>query len=74
MQSRWRWWAGLRLVDALDARGTLPRYHLLHAARADLLRRLDRKPEARDAYEAALELATHEAERTFLERRIRELS
>jgi len=66
--------AGLRLVDALNARGTLARYHLLHAARADLLRRLGREEEARDAYEAALDLATHAAERAFLARRISELS
>jgi RNA polymerase sigma-70 factor (ECF subfamily) len=61
---------GLRLLDALEARGGLPGYHLLPAARADLLRRLGRAEEALRAYRAALELATNEAERRFLERRV----
>src|SRR5581483_2682342 len=64
---------GLRLIDAIDARGELRDYHLLHAARADLLRRLGRVADARGAYETALGLCTLEPERRFLERRISEL-
>jgi RNA polymerase sigma-70 factor (ECF subfamily) len=65
--------AGLALVDALaDAR--LDDYHLLHATRADFLRRLDRTEEAAAAYRRALELAANPAERALLERRLAELS
>ena len=62
--------AGLLLVDAIAARGELRDYHLLHAAHADLLRRLERFDAALAAYETALGLATVEPERRFLERRI----
>jgi RNA polymerase sigma-70 factor (ECF subfamily) len=62
--------AGLALVDALLARGELADYHLAHAARADLCRRLERKAEARASYERALALARQEPERRFLERRL----
>ena len=65
--------SGLLLLDAIEARGELRDYHLLAAARADLLRRLGEVAEAVGAYEKALELATLEPERRFLERRIREL-
>jgi RNA polymerase sigma-70 factor (ECF subfamily) len=65
---------GLALVDAVMADGDLDRYHLAHAARADLLRRLDRTADARDAYRRALELAEQEPERRFLRRRLDELS
>ena len=54
--------AGLAAVDRLD----LPGYHLFHATRADLLSRLGRTGEAREAYDRALDLATNEAERAFL--------
>jgi RNA polymerase sigma-70 factor (ECF subfamily) len=64
---------GLLLADAIDARGELRGYHLLHAVRADLLRRLGRTAEARAAYETALELVTLEPERRFLQRRLNEL-
>jgi RNA polymerase sigma-70 factor (ECF subfamily) len=60
----------LALVDGLE----LDRYHYLHATRAELLRRLDRVVDARAAYERALELVRADAERTFLERRLAELS
>ena len=63
----------LDLIDALAARGTLDGYHLLPAVRADLLRRLDRRAEAKDAYRAALALARLEPERRLLARRIAEL-
>ena len=57
--------AGLALVDALDLDG----YHLFHAVRADLLRRLGRDAEAAVAYEAALARTENAAERDFLRRR-----
>ena len=66
--------AGLALIDALFARGELDDYHLAHAARADLLRRLGRNAEARAAYERALTLARQEPERRFLEKRLVELA
>lgn len=66
--------AGLALIDAILARGDLANYHLAHAARADLCRRLGRVAEARAAYERALSLTQQEPERRFLERRLRELS
>lgn len=65
--------AALTLVDALAAGGDLDRYHLLHAARADLLRRLGAPAEAAVSYARALELVTNDAERRFLERRLREV-
>ncbi|MEP9317938.1 RNA polymerase sigma factor [Pseudomonas sp. LABIM340] len=65
--------AGLAQVDAILARGDLLDYHLAHAARADFCRRLERREQARGAYERALELAKLEPERRFLEQRIREL-
>src|SRR3989475_11192059 len=63
----------LALIDALAAGGELDRYHLLHAARADLLRRLGSDAEAAKSYARALSLATNDAERRFLERRLREV-
>jgi RNA polymerase sigma-70 factor (ECF subfamily) len=66
--------AGLALIDAILSRGDLADYHLAHAARADLCRRLGRKAEARNSYERALGLAQQEPERRFLERRLAELS
>jgi RNA polymerase sigma-70 factor, ECF subfamily len=65
---------GLELIDAILARGDLRDYHLAHAARADLLRRLGRVAEARAAYERALDLVRQEPERRFLERRLDQLS
>jgi len=64
---------GLALIDAILARGELREYHLAHAARADLFRRLGRKSEAEAAYQRALELAVEEPERRLLERRLKEL-
>jgi RNA polymerase sigma-70 factor (ECF subfamily) len=66
--------SGLALIDAILERGQLDAYHLAHAARADLLRRLGRTAEARAAYRRALELTRHEPERRFLERRLNELA
>ena len=64
---------GLRLVDALTA-DPLTTYHLLPATRADFLRRLGRRTEATAAYREALTLATTDAERRYLEKRLREVS
>jgi RNA polymerase sigma-70 factor (ECF subfamily) len=66
--------AGLELIDAILARGELADYHLAHAARADLCRRLGRPADARESYQRALALARQEPERRFLERRLRELA
>jgi RNA polymerase sigma-70 factor, ECF subfamily len=63
--------SALALVDRLDP--DLDRYHYLHATRAELLRRLDRREEARTAYGRALELVHSDAERRFLEQRLVEL-
>jgi RNA polymerase sigma-70 factor (ECF subfamily) len=65
--------AGLVLVEALGANGALADYHLFHATRADLLRRLGRRGEAATAYERALVLVTNDAERAFLARRLDEV-
>ena len=65
--------AGLTLVDAILARGELADYHLAHAARADLCRRLGHVNDARGAYERALALATQAPERRYLARRLAEL-
>ncbi|MFN8467987.1 MAG: RNA polymerase sigma factor [Caldilineaceae bacterium] len=67
-------WAGIVLVDAILARGDLSEYHLVHAAQADMYRRLHRTTEARAAYQRALALAQQSAERRYLERRMRELA
>jgi RNA polymerase sigma-70 factor, ECF subfamily len=61
--------AALAMVERLE----LDRYHYLHATRAELLRRLDRVEDAREAYERALELVHSEAERRFLEQRLAQL-
>jgi RNA polymerase sigma-70 factor (ECF subfamily) len=66
--------AGLALIDAILARGDLAEYHLAHAARADMCRRLGRKEEARNSYARALSLTQQEPERRFLERRLAELA
>lgn len=65
--------AGLGLIDDILATGDLADYHLAHAARADLCRRLGRKAEARESYEQALALAKQEPERRFLQQRLREM-
>jgi RNA polymerase sigma-70 factor (ECF subfamily) len=62
------------LIDGLAAAGDLDDYHLLHAARADLLRRAGSNVEAAKSYERALALVTNESERRFLQRRLREVS
>jgi RNA polymerase sigma-70 factor, ECF subfamily len=62
--------AALPLIDALASQPELERYHLLHAARGDLLRRLNRAADASAAFERARDLATNEQERRFLEKRM----
>jgi RNA polymerase sigma-70 factor (ECF subfamily) len=64
---------GIEQIDAILAQGQLHDYHLAHAARADLCRRLGRSAEAREAYERALALVKQEPERRFLERRLQAL-
>jgi RNA polymerase sigma-70 factor, ECF subfamily len=66
--------AGLALIDQLVRSGELREYHLLHATRADFLRRLGRSIEADDAYREALSRARTDAERRYLRRRLEELS
>jgi predicted RNA polymerase sigma factor len=62
---------GLALLDEIDG---LDEYHLLHAARADLYRRLDRRDDAAASYRRALELTSNDSESRFLERRLAEVS
>jgi RNA polymerase sigma-70 factor (ECF subfamily) len=64
---------GLQLIDGLAASNDLEDYHLLHAARADFLRRMSDFPEAEKSYQRALELATNESERRYLQRRLKEV-
>jgi RNA polymerase sigma-70 factor (ECF subfamily) len=64
---------GLALLDELEKREELEEFHLLPAARADLLRRLRRVTEAAEAYRRALTLATNDIERRFLQRRLAEI-
>ncbi len=66
--------AGLALIEAILGRGDLKDYHLAHAARADLCRRLGKTTQARAAYKRAISLARQEPERRFLERRLAELA
>ena len=64
---------GLAMMDGIAASGELDSYPYLHAARADLLRRLERWSEAETAYRRALELTSNGAERAFLEGRLAEV-
>jgi len=63
---------GLDLMKELAAAGDLENYHLLHAARADMHRRLGRHTEAAEEYQKALALVTNDSERRYLERRLKE--
>jgi RNA polymerase sigma-70 factor (ECF subfamily) len=65
--------SGLVILDILSAANDLENYHLLHASRADLLRRLGMNESAAQSYSRALELATNESERRFLQRRLKEM-
>jgi RNA polymerase sigma-70 factor (ECF subfamily) len=66
--------AGLVLIEPLLDQGGLGRYHLAHAAKADLLHRLGRFPEAKVSYEAALALTQQGPEQRFLKRRLTEIA
>jgi RNA polymerase sigma-70 factor (ECF subfamily) len=65
---------GMALLDMLEQRGDLKQYYLLHAARADLLRRLGHWSDAQRAYRQALELCQNDTERSFLRRRLDEVA
>jgi RNA polymerase sigma-70 factor (ECF subfamily) len=65
--------AGLEMIDSLSDSDDLENYHLLHAARADLLRRMGLHAEAAKNYERALELVTNDSERRYLEKRLRQV-
>jgi RNA polymerase sigma-70 factor, ECF subfamily len=64
---------GLHQIDDILARGDLTDYHLAHAARADLCRRLGRIEDARASYQQALALVKQEPERRFLQKRLHDL-
>ncbi|HLW54532.1 MAG TPA: RNA polymerase sigma factor [Candidatus Angelobacter sp.] len=64
---------GLAQIDSVGESGRLDQYHLFHAARADILRRLGRKKEAAAAYREAISLATNKVEQEYLSRRLEEL-
>jgi len=66
--------AGLQRIDAILLNGDLADYHLAHAAKADLCRRLGRTTEARESYQRALALVKQEPERRFLKKRLQELN
>jgi RNA polymerase sigma-70 factor (ECF subfamily) len=65
--------SGLAIIDAIAASGHLDTYHLFHAARADLMRRIGSHHEAATSYARALELVTNDRERRYLQRRLREV-
>ena len=64
---------GLEMIDRTGSSGELESYHLYHAARADLLRRMERKAEALESYHRGLALTTNAVELRYLRRRIAEL-
>jgi RNA polymerase sigma-70 factor (ECF subfamily) len=66
--------SALTLIDDLARQGELENYHLLHATRADLLRRMGKTEDAAGSYQQALALVTNDSERRFLERRLREVT
>src|SRR3989441_4874826 len=65
---------GLRLIEEVGANGKLEHYYLFHAARADLLRRLNRLQEATTAYRRALALTTNHVEQQYLRKRLNEVA
>ena len=64
---------GLALIEDLMSSGDLDDYHLLHAAKADLLRRIGSRTSAAESYKRALQLVTNESEKRYLERRLKEV-
>jgi RNA polymerase sigma-70 factor, ECF subfamily len=65
---------GLELIGEAGASGELSEYHLFHAARADILRRLGRRAEAAEAYREALSRTSNRVEQSYLSRRLEEVS
>jgi RNA polymerase sigma-70 factor (ECF subfamily) len=65
---------GLAQIDQVGASGRLEEYHLFHAARADILRRLGRKTESAEAYAAALKLVTNKVEQQYLRDRLKQVA
>ena len=65
--------SGLAIIDALASKGELKNYHILHAARAELLRRSGSREEAAKSYARALELVANDSERRYLQRRLKEV-
>jgi len=65
---------GLAQIDEIGVSGELEEYHLFHAARADILRRLGRKSESAEAYSAALKLATNKVEQEYLRERLKQVA
>ncbi|HET9285373.1 MAG TPA: RNA polymerase sigma factor [Candidatus Angelobacter sp.] len=65
---------GLAQIDKVGASGELEQYHLFHAARADILRRLGRRTESAKAYAAALRLATNQVEKNYLQERLKQVA
>jgi len=65
---------GLAQIDEVGACGRLEDYHLFHAARADILRRLGRRTESAEAYTAALKLVTNKVEQEYLRERLRQVA
>jgi RNA polymerase sigma-70 factor (ECF subfamily) len=65
---------GLAQIDQVGASGQLEDYHLFHAARADILRRLGRKTESAEAYTAALKLVTNKVEQEYLRNRLKQVA
>jgi RNA polymerase sigma-70 factor (ECF subfamily) len=66
--------AGLALMASIEAGGSLERYHMLHASRADLLRRLRRFNDAAEAYRRAIALCWNPVESRYLRRRLKEVT
>jgi RNA polymerase sigma-70 factor, ECF subfamily len=64
---------GLKLIDSILSQAELADYHLAHAARADLCRRLGKTADAKASYQQAFAIARQEPERRFLEKRLAEL-
>src|SRR5262249_55939522 len=65
---------GLAQIEQVGESGRLEQYHLFHAARADILRRLGRRTESAAAYEAALRLVTNQVEKDYLRERLRQVA
>src|SRR5262249_29408267 len=65
---------GLAQIEQIGESGKLDQYHLFHAARADILRRLGRRTESAEAYAAALRLVTNQVEKNYLQERLKQVA